>query len=56
LTIQVLNTALGLLHLAVRLGLGVAGGAAKSLLDFSTQILAGSTQAIVVHRMTPMAV
>ena len=53
LAIQILYAALGLSHLAADLCLGIAGGASKSFLYFSSQIFGSSTQAIFVHSDAP---
>jgi hypothetical protein len=53
LAIQILYAALGLLHLATDLCLGIADGASKGFLYFSSQIFGSSTQAISDPKRDP---
>ena len=53
LAIQILYAALGLMHLATDLCLGIASGTSKGFLYFSSQIFGSSTQAIFVHGDAP---
>jgi hypothetical protein len=53
LAIQILYAALGLMHLATDLCLGIASGTSKGFLYFSSQIFGRSTQAIFVHGDAP---